>query len=140
MAPIAQDRIDVHDLIDMHGHLVDAGRLDEACELPTPDVVHDMSDLGPGPLHGAAAVRKAALALGDANPVGRHVTDIVVTEVDDHSARARSKGLGIMADGTCGSVVYEDVVQRRTDGWRTSRRTVTGRRAALGGRGAGTRS
>ena len=139
MALTEQDRIDVNDLINVYGHLVDAGRLDEACGLLTPDIVYDVSDVGLGPLRGAAAVRDAAFALGDANPVGHHVTNIVITEVDDRSVRVRSKGLGIMADGTSGSVVYEDVVTRLPDGWKISHRTVTSRRAALGRRGAGPR-
>lgn len=65
----------------------------------------------------------------------RDVTNIVITEIDDHSARVRSKGIGIMADGRAGSVVYDDVVTRRSDGWRISQRTVTARRAPLGAAG-----
>ena len=41
-----------------------------------------------------------------------------------------------MADGTAGSVVYDDVVTRTPDGWRISHRRVTARRAPLGGRTA----
>jgi hypothetical protein len=64
-----QDRTDINDLINLHGHLTDAGKLDEAGELFTPDVTYDLSDFGLGSLQGTAAVREAALALGDANPV-----------------------------------------------------------------------
>ena len=42
--------------------------------------------------------------MGDANPVGHHVTNIVITRIDDRSARVQSKGIGIKADGTAGSV------------------------------------
>jgi hypothetical protein len=62
------------------------------------------------------SLQEAAQALGDANPVGHHVTNIVVTGIDDHSARVRSKGIGVMADGTAGSVVNEDVVTSQADG------------------------
>jgi ketosteroid isomerase-like protein len=134
-----QDRTDINDLINLHGHLTDAGELDEAGELFTADVTYDLSDFGLGPLHGIAAVREAALALGDANPVGHHVTNIVITPIDDHSARVRSKGIGIQAGGTAGSVVYDDVVTRQPGGWKISYRKVTARRAALGGRQAGPR-
>ena len=140
MALSEQDRTDVNDLINSYGHHLDAGRLDEACGLLTADVTYDVSDLGAlGPLRGAAAVREAALALGDANPVGHHVTNIVITEVDDRSVRVRSKGIGVMADGTSGSVVYEDVVVRLPVGWRIRHRTVIGRRAPLERRGDGPR-
>jgi ketosteroid isomerase-like protein len=135
MALSAQDRIDINDLINLHGHLTDAGDLDRLDELCTHDVTYDVTDLGFGALHGIVAIREAALALGDANPVGHHVTNIVITGVDDHSARVRSKGIGILADGTTGSAVYDDVVTRGPDGWRISHRRVTARRASLGPRG-----
>jgi hypothetical protein len=44
----------------------------------------------------------------------------------------QSKGIGIKADGTVGSVVYEDIITRQPDGWKISYRKVTARRAALG--------
>jgi ketosteroid isomerase-like protein len=133
------DRTDINDLINLHGHLTDAGQLDEAGELFTPDVTYDLNDFGLGPLHGAAAVREAALALGDANPVGHHVTNIVITSIDDRSARVQSKGIGITADGTAGSVVYDDIVTRQPGGWKISYRKVTARRVPLGGQQAGPR-
>jgi ketosteroid isomerase-like protein len=134
------DRIDINDLINLHGHLTDAGELDRAGELCTPDVTYDLDDFGLGSLHGTEAMRAAALALGAANPVGHHVTNIVITQIDDHSARVRSKGIGIRADGTAGSVVYDDVVTRQPDGWQISYRKVTARRAALGEQPAGPRA
>ncbi|GGL14708.1 hypothetical protein Sme01_18580 [Sphaerisporangium melleum] len=139
MALSEQDRIDINDLINLHGHLVDAGELDRAFELLTPDVTYDMADFGRDSLHGIAAIRAAALALGDANPVGHHVTNIVITGIDDGQARVRSKGIGILADGTAGSVVYDDIVLRRPDGWKLGYRKVSARRAALGRREAGAR-
>jgi ketosteroid isomerase-like protein len=134
-----QDRIDISDLINLHGHHTDAGELDEAGELFTADVTYDLDDFGLGSLHGTAAMREAALALGDANPVGHHITNIVITPIDDHSARVRSKGIGVKADGTSGSVAYHDVVTRQPDGWKISYRKVTARRAPLGRREAGPR-
>jgi ketosteroid isomerase-like protein len=139
MALTEQDRTAINDLINLHGHLTDAGELDEAGELFTPDVTYDVSDFGFGALHGPAAIREAALALGAANPVGHHVTNIVITGIDDRSARVRSKGIGIKADGTTGSVVYDDTVTRRSDGWKISHRKVTARRAALGEQTVGAR-
>lgn len=133
MALTEQDRIDITDLINLHGHLIDAGELDQAGELFTPDVTYDLDDFGLGSLHGTAALREAALALGDANPVGHHVTNIVITQLDDHSARVRSKGIGINANGTTGSVTYHDLVTRRPNGWKISHRKVTLRRTPLGG-------
>src|SRR6202451_2886902 len=127
-----QERIEINDLINLHGHLTDAGDLDRAGELVTPDVTYELDDFGLGSLHGTAVMRADALALGNANPVGHHVTNIVITRIDDRSAGVQSKGIGVMADGTAGSVAYDDVVTRQPGGWKISYRKVTARRAALG--------
>src|SRR6202050_4171561 len=139
MALSEQDRIGINDLISLHGHLTDAGQLDHLSELFTPDVTYDLDDFGLGSLHGTAVMREAALALGNANPVGHHVTNIVSTRIDDRSAGVQSKGIGIKADGTAGSVAYDDIVTRQPDGWKISYRKVTARRAALGGQPTGPR-
>src|SRR5437660_3072267 len=139
MALSEQDRIDINDLINLHGHLTDAGKLDQAGELFTANVTYDLDDFGLGSLHGTAALRKAALAVGDANPVGHHVTNIVITQIDERSGRVHSKGIGIKTDGTAGSVVYDDIVTRQPDGWKIRYRKVTARRAPPGGHTAGPR-
>jgi hypothetical protein len=72
----------------------------QAGELFTSNVTYDLGAFGLGTLHGRAAVCEAALALGRANPVGHHVTNIVITQLDDRATRVQSKGIGIKADGT----------------------------------------
>ncbi|MGI5422889.1 nuclear transport factor 2 family protein [Actinomadura luteofluorescens] len=134
MAFTADDRTEITELISLHGHLCDSGDLDRLGELFTPDVVYDVSDFGGGPLLGVAACAEAARALGDLNPVGHHVTNIVLTETAGDRVRACSKGLGVNADGTVGSVTYEDTVVRTPRGWRISHRTVRAHRTPLGGR------
>lgn len=129
----AEDRTAITELIAMHGHLVDAGELDRLAEVFTEDVVYDVTDLGAPPIEGLAAMRDAAYALGEGNPVGHHVTNVVLTEVGDERVRALSKGLGVRADGGCGSVTYEDTVARTARGWRIVHRRILARRAPLGG-------
>jgi hypothetical protein len=130
----AEDRVAVTELISMHGHLFDGGELDRLDELFTADVIYDVTDFGQEPLNGVAAVREAALALGQANPVGHHVTNVVLTVIGDGRVRALSKGIGISADGTSASVTYEDTITRGEHGWRISYRKILARRAPLGGR------
>ncbi|GEB54363.1 MULTISPECIES: nuclear transport factor 2 family protein [Streptomyces] len=135
MALTAEDRAAVAELLALHGHLVDHGRLDRLEELFVPDCVYDVSAFGAGVLHGPARIREAGQALGDRNPVAHHVTNIVLTERPDGSVHALSKGLGVHADGRCGTVTYEDVVVRDAEGpggWRIGRRTVHARPAPLG--------
>jgi hypothetical protein len=125
------DRLAVHELLGLHGHLMDGGEFGRLGELFTADVVYDVSAYGAGVLRGRQQIEAAARALGDRNPVGHHVTNIVVAEDPDGTVRARSKGLGVGADGRVGSVVYDDVLRRDGDGWRICRRTVTPRRTPL---------
>ncbi|MEI8409243.1 MULTISPECIES: nuclear transport factor 2 family protein [unclassified Kribbella] len=124
------DRIAITDLLSLHGHLVDAGESTD--ELFTPDIEYDVTDLGGGVIVGLAALQEAAEALGDQNPVGHHITNIVLTESGPNEVTARSKGLGVMADGTCGSVTYDDLIIRTPTGWRLRRRRVLARRRPLG--------
>ncbi|MFI6880933.1 nuclear transport factor 2 family protein [Streptomyces sp. NPDC050400] len=135
MAFTHEDRTAVTELLALHGHLFDAGELDRLDELFTVDVVYDVADFGGPPLRGVAALRDAALALGAGNPVAHHITNVVLTEVTDDRAQVLSKGLGVLADGTTGSVTYEDTVVRGADGWRIAHRKVVARRVPLGGKG-----
>jgi hypothetical protein len=132
MAFTTDDRIAVTELISLHGHLIDGGELDRLDELFTADVVYDVSDFGFGVVQGLTAIREAALALGEGNPVGHHVTNVILTEVADDHVHALSKGIGIMADGTCGSATYEDTISRGTRGWRITHRKVLAQRAPMG--------
>ncbi|MFI6176421.1 nuclear transport factor 2 family protein [Nonomuraea sp. NPDC051191] len=132
MALSDQDRFTITELIAMHGHLCDSGQLDRLDEVFTVDVTYDTTDLGQRPLKGVAACAEAGRALGELNPVGHHVTNIVLTENADGTVGALSKGIGINVDGTSGSVTYEDTAVRTDQGWRISYRKILARRAPLG--------
>jgi hypothetical protein len=124
------DRIAITDLISLHGHLVDGGEPTDV--LFTLDVEYDVTDLGGGVLVGPAALHEAGQALGDKNPVAHHVTNAILTEVGPDQVTARSKGFGVLSDGTCGSVTYDDLIVRTPAGWRIHRRRVLARRRPLG--------
>ena len=131
MTLTVEDRIAITDLLNRHGHLTDSGEFERMHEILTADVDYDVTDLGGGVLTGLSTIREAALALGAANPVAHHVTNIVLTEEADGVVRALSKGIGINAYGTYGSVTYDDTIVRGEQGWRIRRRTVRARRVPL---------
>ncbi|MFJ5309293.1 hypothetical protein [Streptomyces sp. NPDC088350] len=60
----------------------------------------------------------------------------MIEELPEGGARVRSKGLGIRADGSCGSVTYVDTVVRVGADWRISHRRVEARRVPLNGLGS----
>lgn len=130
-AAVSDDRLLIHELINLHGHLFDEGEFDRLGELFTEDVVYDVSALGGGNLIGPAAVADAGRALADANPVSHHVTNVVVVSLDADSATAVSKGLGVMTDGSVGAVTYQDQLVRTPAGWRIALRRALPRRRPL---------
>jgi hypothetical protein len=131
MALTADDRHTITDLLHLHGHYTDSGALERMDELFATDAVFDLSDFGLGVRTGLAEMIEATRAVGDGHPVGHHVTNVVLSEADGGQVRAISKGIGIMADGSCGSVVYEDVLHRGPRGWRITARTIRARRTPL---------
>jgi 3-phenylpropionate/cinnamic acid dioxygenase small subunit len=127
----AEDRIAIHDVIALHGHLADDRDWDRLDEVFTDDVVFDITDSGYGTLHGLPAMQELARGSRDeaSQPLGHHVTNIVIIDQDGDKVRARSKALAVAADGTSGTAVYEDVLRREQQGWRISYRKVVARRA-----------
>jgi hypothetical protein len=126
-----EDRITITDVINLHGHLTDCGDFAHMPTLFAEDVTYDVSALHGGVLAGLSALQEAALALGEANPVAHHVTNVVLEEAPDGTVRALSKGLGVMADGSVRCVTYEDTLTKGDDGWRITHRVVRPRRVPL---------
>ncbi|MEU8228380.1 nuclear transport factor 2 family protein [Actinoplanes sp. NPDC048967] len=136
MSLSADDRLEIHETIALHGHLSDAGAYERFDEVFTPDLVVDASDLGRAPLPAPDPSRPrldmyvaASHRLGAAGPLAHHVTNTVVRE-DGDGARAWSKGFAVNQDGSVASFTYEDELVRTGPGWRIRHRTVSARRAA----------
>jgi 3-phenylpropionate/cinnamic acid dioxygenase small subunit len=125
------DRLAIHELLALHGHVMDDGAFDRLEELFSEDFVYDLTALGRGQLRGRAEFVRSAVALGDENPLAHHVTNVLITAVDSEQAKVHSKGLAVRADGTSGSVVYEDRVERTAAGWRITHRAVIPRNRPL---------
>jgi 3-phenylpropionate/cinnamic acid dioxygenase small subunit len=126
----AEDRVAIHEVIALHGHVADDRDWDRLGEVFADDVVFDVTDYGYGTLHGLQAMQDLVRSGRDDadQPLGHHVTNIVIVGQDGGTARARSKALAVAANGTTGSAVYEDVLRREAQGWRISYRKVVARR------------
>ena len=126
------DRLAIHELVSLHGHLADDRRPQELGLLLTSDASYDVSAYGLGVVRGLPALIELFSSAPGEQPVGHHVTNVIVTanpERDDRAA-VRSKGLSVMADGRAGTVVYDDNVVRTADGWRVISRVVVPSRPA----------
>lgn len=121
------DRIAIHEVLALHGHLTDRGETSRFHEVFTDDVVYDLSAVGGGVLVGLDVLtggKQAAMTDNPRNPVAQHVTNIVLTAESPDTVLSISKSLGVRADGTCVSVTYHDVLRRRPEGWRVAHRSV----------------
>ncbi len=125
-----EDRVAIHEVIALHGHVVDDRDWDRLGEVFADDVVFDLTDYGYGTLHGMQAMQDLVRGNSDApaaQPLGHHVTNTVIVGQDGERVSARSKALSVAGDGTSGSAVYEDVLRRDAQGWRISYRKATAR-------------
>ncbi len=123
------DVLAIHQLLALHGHLIDARELHRLDELFTADVVYDVSALGQGTIRGLDQFREISesFAADQRNPVGHHVTNVVVEQVMGDTATVRSKGIGVLRDGRTSSATYLDQLARTPEGWRiATRRVVAG--------------
>lgn len=124
------DRLALHELLHLYGHLVDDRRWDDLGTVFIPEVVYDATDFGmPVTRSLPELVTEWTSAEGmRRHPVAHHATNIVVLEDPDGTVRVRSKGIGVGPGGRVGSVTYDDVAVRTGEGWRLASRRVVLRR------------
>jgi 3-phenylpropionate/cinnamic acid dioxygenase small subunit len=124
------DRLALHELLNLYGHLVDDRSWDALDQVFTGDAVYDARDFGmPVTRSLDELVAEWTSEEGmQRHPLAHHATNIVVSEDDDGTVRVRSKGIGVGGGGRVGSVTYHDVAVRTPAGWRLATRTVTLRR------------
>ncbi|WP_285550724.1 nuclear transport factor 2 family protein [Actinoplanes regularis] len=129
----ADDRLQIHEVIALHGHLCDAGAYDRFDLVFTPDLVVDTSDLGLAPVHPDDSSRSrldmyiaVAHRRGPGDILAFHATNVIVRE-DGGGARAWSKGSTVNRDGSVASYTYEDQLVRTGDGWRIRHRKISRR-------------
>lgn len=124
-----EDRIAIHEVISLHGHLIDDGEWDRLGEVFADDVVFDITDYGYGTLRGLDAMLDLVRGVrDDANQaLGHHVTNIVIVGYDGDTVSVRSKGLAVARDGKAGTAIYQDILRQEARGWRISHRRAIAR-------------
>ena len=120
------DRLEIHELVSLHGHLADDRRYDELDLLMAEDGAYDITDFGLGVVRGLPALTALFDAAPGDQPRGHHVTNVLVSADPSSPDRAtvRCKGLAVMPDGRADTVTYQDVVVRTGAGWRIELRQV----------------
>jgi SnoaL-like domain len=134
----AADRIALHELTALYGHLLDQRRWDDLDLVFTDDLVYE------GLTHTTHSIAaKVALWTSEdgikLHPAAHHITNTVVTEDPGGTVRVICKGIMIRAEVAPVSIIYEDTAVRTERGWRISHRKATNRTeqalAASAGRG-----
>lgn len=115
-----QERLLIHELINLYGHVIDERQFSRFSELFTDDAVFDLLALDGAVYQGLPAITQM-MRDSTEHPLAHHATNIVVLE-EGADVRVVSKGIGVGAGGRVGSVTYRDVVVLTTDGWRIQRR------------------
>jgi hypothetical protein len=125
------DRLAIHELLALYGHLIDERRWDELDRVFVSDAVYDATDFDmpvTRSLRDLVAEWTSEVGM-TRHPLAHHSTNVVVLEDDDGTVRVLSKGIGVGAGGRVGSVTYRDVAVRVGRGWRLASRTAVLRRA-----------
>jgi hypothetical protein len=123
-----RDRAAIHELISLHGHLADERRPEDLGQLLTLDAVYDLHSFGLGNVVGLQAIQELHQRPGN-QPIGHHVSNVLIDERPDGTIAVCSKGLSVMADGTTGTCTYDDVVVKIDTGWRIAHRRVLAARS-----------
>ncbi len=122
------DRIAIHEMLGLYGHLIDQRRWSELNQVFTDDAVFDATSFGQSVTYSLADLLAVWTADLSIHPLAHHVTNIVITEDDDGTVRVLSKAIGVGRKGRVGSATYRDIVVRTPAGWRLAHRVAVLRR------------
>ena len=127
-APILSsgERLAIHELIALYGHLVDQRQFSRLGSIFTDDAVFDLGDYDGRCYRGLPAIQAMMLASSE-HPLAHHATNIVVLTHPD-GIEVISKGIGVGAGGRVGSVTYADRLVFTPQGWRIRERRCELRR------------
>lgn len=123
MALETRDYVEIQMLLGLYGHILDDRDWDALDQVFAPDIVFDASDSGLGVIRGIPALIGVWQEPFDGHPLGHYMTNVVITEDDDGTVRARSKHLGVRV-GTITLMTYDDVLVKTAGGWRLAERVA----------------
>lgn len=120
------ERLAVHELIALYGHLVDQRQFSQLHRVFTDDAVFDLHEYDGRCYSGLPAIQSMMLD-SEEHPLAHHATNIVVLARAD-GVSVISKGIGVGAGGRVGSVTYRDRLALTPQGWRIRERRCELRR------------
>ena len=109
------ERLAIHELISLYGHLVDQRHFSRLGEIFTDDAVFNLKGYDGNCYQGLPAIQEMMLASTE-HPLAHHASNIVVL-IQTDSIEVLSKGIGVGAGGRVGSVTYRDWLSLTPQGW-----------------------
>ena len=122
MKPTVNDIIEINQLLSLWGHVLDSRDWDKFSEVLTEDAFYDCSIFGFEPVTGIEAIRGIFKQEGHAK--AHHTTNTYVQEGTGTELNVKSKGLGLLANGSVASVTFVDVLRATPTGWRLASRVL----------------
>lgn len=116
------DKLAIHDVISLYGHIIDDRQFSRTHELFTEDALYDVSDFGAGIHIGWRRIAEYWREAEDKHPLAHLATNVIVSEDPGGTVRVVSKGLGVRYKDSPISAIYRDVAVRTADGWRLAER------------------
>jgi len=116
------DRLAIHELLALYGHLIDDREFLRLHEIFTMDAVFDLSLYGGTSYSGLEAII-TMMQESEEHPLAHHTSNIVIN-TDAQVVSVKSKGIGVGYKGRVGSVIYRDVLILTENGWRIEQRSV----------------
>jgi ketosteroid isomerase-like protein len=111
----------IQQLYSLYGYVMDDRDWPRLDELFTPDCVFDATALGVPRMDGLEEIARISSSTDQA-PIGHHVTNVLVEEIDGDTATVRAKAIGIYSRGRAFSGEYRDTLVRTDGGWRIRHR------------------
>ena len=120
----AEDRLAIHELVALYGHIIDELEFHRTPELFTDDAVYDVSATG-GQRHVGADAIAELWSDTSRHPLAHHATNVVVTPRTEDVVDYVYKGMGVGFRNRVGSLVYRGHCIRAPAGWRFQKMVVT---------------
>jgi hypothetical protein len=117
----ANDFTELQQLLSRYCHIVDTTAWDELDHIFTDDASVTVAGVYPTAT-GLAALRELYARMN--HPIAHTSSSVIVVEDGDARARLASKWVTVRVDGSTGTGVYEDVVERTPVGWRIRERVA----------------
>ena len=119
-----EDRLDITQLLNLYGHVIDLREWDRMGEVFVEDLVFDPSSLGMPRIEGLWNLVERWSSDSADHPLAHHATNIVMWEDPDGTVRTQSKGYGPRPDRLGRTVTYKDILRRAPQGWRIAERVA----------------